>query len=280
MAAGHYDEFEVDRVVAVELNPSATQGELLKALEPVVDRLLKRYRAAQLALKSAQEREHDADMKAAREELDALILFKTDMGAFQRLYTFLSQIFDYGNTAIEKRAIFYRRLVPLLEFGREREGIDLSKVVLTHHKLKNLGKRAMPLGDGETPTLEPLTEAGSGAVREPTRAYMNEIIEQLNDLFGADTTDQDQLTYVTHVLKGKMLESQKLRQQAVNNAKEQFANSPDLDAELDNAIMAALDAHTALSTRALNSTEVRRGIKAFLLNHARLWESLREQASG
>ena len=43
----------------------------------------------------------------------------------------LSQIFDYGNTAIEKRAIFFRRLLPLLEFGREREGVDLSRVVLT-----------------------------------------------------------------------------------------------------------------------------------------------------
>ena len=46
------------------------------------------------------------------------------MGAFQRMYSFLSQIFDYGNTAIEKRFIFYRRLLPLLEFGREREGIE------------------------------------------------------------------------------------------------------------------------------------------------------------
>ena len=73
------------------------------------------------------------------------------MGAFIRLYTFLSQIFDYGNTAIEKRSIFYKRLLPLLEFGREREGIDLSKVVLTHHHLKNLGKQPMPLGDGEKP---------------------------------------------------------------------------------------------------------------------------------
>jgi hypothetical protein len=41
---------------------------------------------------------------------------------------FLSQIFDYGNAAIERRYIFYKRLLPLLEFGREREGIDLSKV--------------------------------------------------------------------------------------------------------------------------------------------------------
>ena len=32
-------------------------------------------------------------------------------------YTFLSQIFDYGNTDLEKRAIFFKRLLPLLEFG-------------------------------------------------------------------------------------------------------------------------------------------------------------------
>ena len=76
--------------------------------------------------------------------MNALILFKADMGAYVRLYTFLSQIFDYGNTALEKRAIFYRLLVPLLEFGREREGVDLSKLVLTHHQLKTQGTRPMP----------------------------------------------------------------------------------------------------------------------------------------
>ena len=63
-----------------------------------------------------------------------------------RIYTFLSQIFDYGNTAIEKRSIFYKQVLRLLEFGREREGIDLSRVVLTHHSLKDQGKRPMSLG--------------------------------------------------------------------------------------------------------------------------------------
>ena len=274
-AEGHYDDFEVERVVAVELKPKATQAELLKAIEPVADRLLKRYKSAQLALESARERAHDADLKAAREELDALVLFKTDLGAFIRLYTFLSQIFDYGNTALEKRSIFYKRLLPLLDFGREREGIDLSKVVLTHHKLKNLGRRPMPLNEGEQPKLEPVTEAGSGGVNEPATAYLAEIIAQLNDLFGADTTDQDQLVYVNQVIRGKLLESEKLRQQARNNTKEQFANSPDLKTEIVNAIMAALDAHNSLSTKALSSVAVQKGIKDILLNHSGLWEALR-----
>jgi len=309
-AAGHYDDFEIDRVVAVELNPAAKQSDLVQALEPVRDRLIRKYKAAQEALKLAKEgrastpsgpsRESGGRARspsgpspesaggsasspgaphedsAAKDELDSLILFKTDMGAFIRLYTFLSQIFDYGNTAIEKRAIFYRRLLPLLEFGRERDAIDLSKVVLTHHHLRNLGKRPMPLYQGDTPKLDPLTEAGSGAVHDKVNVQLTELIEKLNELFGADTTEQDQLVYVNHVIKGKLLESQTLRQQAVNNTKEQFANSPDLKTELLNAIMGALDAHTSMSTKALNSPKVQAGLKDILLNHSDLYESLRE----
>ena len=277
-AAGHYDDFEVDRVVAVELSPASRQSDLIAALEPVRDRIIKRYKVAQEALKAAKEKKDDAAGKAAQDELNALILFKSDMGAYIRLYTFLSQIFDYGNTAIEKRAIFYKRLLPLLEFGREREGLDLSKVVLTHHNLRNLGKRAMPLGEGEGPKLDPITEAGSGSVQEKERAYIRELIEKLNQLFGADTTDQDQLVYVNHVIKGKLLESETLKQQAANNTKEQFANSPDLRTEVLNAIMGALDAHTSMSTQALNSAAVQSGIRDILLNHSALYETLREQA--
>src|SRR5437773_2331221 len=154
------------------------------------------------------------------------------MGAFQRLYTYLSQIFDYGNTAIEKRSIFYRQVLRLLEFGREREGVDLSKVVLTHHTLKKLGKRAMPLNEGENPKLEPIKEVGSGIVQEKQKALLNEIIKRVNELFEGDLTDQDKLVYVNNVIKGKLLESETLKQQAANNTKEQFANSPNVKTEL------------------------------------------------
>lgn len=274
-AAGHYDDFEVDRVVAVELKPDATQAELLKALEPVVDRLMKDYKTAQAALKVAKDTGDEAAIQSAQDHLNTLILFKSDMGAFIRLYTFLSQIFDYGNTALEKRAIFYKRLLPLLEFGREREGIDLSKVVLTHHNLKNKGRQAMPLNAGEKPKLEPITEAGSGSVQEKEKAQLAEIIQKVNDLFQGDLTHQDKLVYVNNVIKGKLLESETLRQQATNNTKEQFANSPDLKTELLNAIMGALDAHTLMSTQALNSPAVQNGMRDILLNHAGLYESLR-----
>ena len=278
--AGHYDDFEVDRVVAVELKPGAKQSELLAALEPVAGRLLHRYKTAQEALKSAQAKNDEGAAKNAKEELEALILFKGDMGAYIRLYTFLSQIFDYGNTEIEKRAIFFKRLLPLLEFGREREGIDLSKVVMTHHTLKSQGKRSLPLYEGDNIQLSPATEAGSGKVQEKEKAFLAEIIEKVNDLFEGELTDEDKLVYVNSVLKGKLLESNTLQQQAANNTKEQFANSPDLSKELVTAIIEALDAHTTMSTQALNSTNIQKGLKDILLDHAGLWETLRERAAG
>ncbi len=277
-AAGHYDDFEIERVVTVQYKPDAKPGELSTAIAPVCDRLMKRYQAAEQALRTAKQRQDQQATESARDELEALLQFKRDMGAFVRLYTFLSQIFDYQNTAIEKRAIFYKLILPQLEFGRQREGIDLSKIVLTHHHLRNLGKRAMPLHEGETPKLAPLTETGSGSVQEKEKVLLAEVIRKLNDLFQGELSDQDKLVYVNNVIMGKILESEKLRKQAQNNTKEQFAASPDLDHELDNAIMSALDAHTAMSTQALNSQDVRRGIKEVLLNFSHLWEALRKAA--
>ena len=64
--------------------------------------------------------------------------------------------------------------------------MDLSKVVLTHHQLRDLGKQAMPLSEGEAPKIDPITEAGSSSVQEKQQAYLLEIIEKLNDLFDGD----------------------------------------------------------------------------------------------
>jgi type I restriction enzyme R subunit len=279
-AAGFYDEFEVNRVVEVEFNPRAKQSDLAGALEPVVGRLLQRYKDGQERLRVATARNDAKAITDGQNDLNALQLFKHDMGGFQRMYAFLSQIFDYGNTAIEKRFIFYKRLLPLLEFGREREGIDLSKVILTHHNLKYQGARTIPLSVQDAPKLTPLTESGGGSVQEKEKARLAEIITKVNDLFEGDLSDDDRLVYVNNVLKGKLLESAILAQQATNNTKEQFANSPDLSHELMNAIIDALAAHNTMSKQALESERVRSGLKDILLGPARLYEALRSRAGG
>ena len=269
-AAGHYDDFEVDRVVRVELDPKGTHGDLVAALSPVADRLLKTYRAAQERLKVAQDGGDTKTAAEAQDTLNALLLFKNDMGAFLRLYSFLAQIFDYGNTAIEARSIFYRRLIPLLEFGRERTTLDVSKIVLTHHKLASQGQRPLQLG-GEAEPLKPLTATGSGALQEKEKALLAEILAKLNDLFQGDVTDDDQLIYVNNVIRGKMLESETLVQQACHNGKQQFSSSPALDKALVDAVIDALEAHTTMSRQALDSAQVRNGLKEILLGPGQLY---------
>ncbi|MEK6316309.1 MAG: DEAD/DEAH box helicase family protein [Burkholderia gladioli] len=278
-AAGYYDDFEVDRVARVELDPKGSQAQLQAAIAPVADRLLKRYKAAQQDRAAAEAQHDEKAAQAARDTLDALVLFKNDMGAFVRLYAFLSQIFDYGNTDIEKRFLFYKRLIPLLEFGRERDTVDLSKVTLTHHSLRNSGRQPLKLGHGEAPKLPPMDAVGSGAVQEKEKAFLDEIIQKVNGLFDGELTDDDQLVYVNGVLKGKLLENELLVQQAASNSKEQFANSPDLADALMRAIIDAFDAHTTMSKQALDSPRVRDGLKDILLGPAQLYEALRARSS-
>ena len=207
--------------------------------------------------------------------MNALLLFKADMATYQRVYTFLSQIFDYGNTDFEKRSIFFKYLLRLLKFGREREGVDLSQVVLTHHNLRNKGRQNMKLKDESYPELTPLAEAGSGQVRDKQKASLNEIIEKVNDLFKGELTENDKLVYVNNVIMGKLLESETLVKQAANNTKEQFANSPDLKRKLVEAIISAFDAHSEMSSQALNSEKVQNALKDILLGPANLYEKLR-----
>lgn len=77
-ASGHYDEFEVERVVNAELNPQATQAMLVAAIEPVADRLLKHYQAAKAKFDGAAP--DGPEHQAAKDALDALLLFKRDHG--------------------------------------------------------------------------------------------------------------------------------------------------------------------------------------------------------
>ena len=164
-----------------------------------------------------------------------------------------------------------------MEFGRERDEVDLSGVLLTHHSLRNKGKRDLPL-DGKGEKLKPLTGTGSGEVRDKQKALLAEIIAKVNDLFEGDLTEDDKLIYVNNVIKGKLLESNTLMEQAANNTKEQFANSPDLAKEILNAVMDALAAHTSMSKQALESEQVRHGLRDILLDHAGLYEELRQRA--
>jgi len=63
------------------------------------------------------------------------------------------------------------------------------------------------------------------------------IIAKFNELFSGELGDNDKIPYVCSVIRGKLMESSTLQQQAAANSKEQFSLSPDRSKALLDAII-------------------------------------------
>jgi type I restriction enzyme R subunit len=274
---GIVEDAEITKCSDVAYARGAKQADLLKALAPAVYRFDARWKAASALAASAD----PAEAKEGKEAQDGLLLAKSDMGSFLRLYDFLSQIFDYEDTDLERSAITLRLLLPLLHAERSRESVDLKGMVLTHHALRDRGTRELRLGapspDGDDGRLDP-GSPGGGKVRESEKAALGEVISKVNDLFeGEDLTDADKVSYVRH-LRDRMLENPVLERQAGANTKEQFSDSPDFKDALTDAIVGAFESHRAMSERAMRSDSVRDGLASLLIDM--VWQGFEASRNG
>lgn len=270
---GLYDQPEVDRVARILTNPKATQQQLDAAIVPVCSRVLSRYRDARKIVQD--EPEDSQERKEAKERIDGLIQFRSDLASYVRMYEFFSQMLNYGNPDYEKLYLFAKMLWPLLKFDRERETIDTTTLRLTHHRMKDLGQQKLGLKNEAGDGLEPIKEAGSGQPQEKVKVQLSRIIEAINDLFEGDLTDGDKVAFVTG-LETKLAESEKLREQAKANTKDQFANSPDLQEEGLNATIELMEAHEKMGKQMLNDSSLLRAVIAAIVKQGGLWEGMQE----
>jgi type I restriction enzyme R subunit len=74
-------------------------------------------------------------------------------------------------------------------------------VELTHYRITQRKKHDLRLDEGEdTDGLDPITGVGSGKPHDPEKKRLSEIIEALNDLFGAEVSDEDQLHFANGIV--------------------------------------------------------------------------------
>ena len=248
-----YTESEVESFARAFYDPKGKQAELQAHIAPAVDRFRHAWQ--------------DARDKADKKKLDELDIFRKDLATFVRMYDFLSQIINYGDTALEGRSIFFRHLIPLLHTENLGQPIDLSAVHLTGYKLKHGGEQTIPLATTETgpeALLAPLTAAGSGVAQDPAKALLQEIISRMNEIFEGELSDADLLNYTSHV-RDKMLENPLLEQQAHSNSKEQFALG-DFKPALIEAVIAGLDNYQGMAKQVLNNESAREGFAAVVLD--------------
>ena len=121
-----------------------------------------------------------------------------------------------------------------------------------------------------------MTDTGSAQVREKEKAYLADIIAKVNDLFGADTTDGDKLAWI-HTKKEKLLENDTLIQQALNNTRDQFAESPDLERLFIDALIDSAEAQSKLDLAALKDKRIQTELLGLLLGPIGLYDALRER---
>ncbi len=171
MQVYHHEEVErFARVYFQAFDKRQKSGHAMLALElqPAVDRF----------------RNHDETEQAR---------FRDRLGAFVKLYAFISQIIPYVDSELEQLAAFARSLLPSLRHDtaaplRLEDDVELEYYRLQHVSTSDIGL------DPDGATVRSPTEVGTGRTEED-EAPLSEIITNLNDRFGTAFDESDRLFF-------------------------------------------------------------------------------------
>src|SRR5690606_792910 len=134
--------------------------------------------------------------------------------------------------------------------GITTQQVDLGDLKLSHYKIKKGSDLGGVAVQGETPGLWGISDSGRRDARDRERKYLAELIEKLNNAFGKDITDTDQVAFAVHVSE-KLRADKVLMAQVQHNPMEQ-AMKADLPIKAVTAIASAMSSHTSMATKLLS----------------------------
>lgn len=142
--------------------------------------------------------------------------FKKVLRRYQSIYSFLSQLIPFTDVNLEKLYIFNKYLSKKLPtINNPLPYIVLEDVDMDSYKIVDKGETAIPLvGEGE---LKPISE-GVGGYNPDEKSRLSKIIEDMNDAFGTDFTDDDKV-FLERV-KDNLLENEELLNKMEHNSRE------------------------------------------------------------
>lgn len=241
-ASGHYSQQEIGEALGEKPEPVSRSHEKSDSLEKmagkVAERFLKRIDTALDRFNAAPSREFK---KLARDEVHQLKLYRDFMRGFLTEYSRMERNFDYSNSDIEKRAIFFRKLLPLIENGKKRQEETANRQRADAQKLKI-------------------------------------VLERTDRLLSEDMSAREQLIYVQSMVMGHLLESDLLAAQARYLSKERFIQSGALHHELIHAVTVADRAHRIVPRAPNTMEQLVSGLREILVSQFGLYERLRNRA--
>jgi type I restriction enzyme R subunit len=162
------EEIEAGVQALLAVTETAGHGAVYAALDPARDRFL-----------SLDEEVQDA--------------FRDLLVRFVSLYAFVSQIVAYVDRRLERDYLYARALNACLP-GQQAERLDLgSEVALTHLKVAQTyeGSASLEEGGGEVVAIF----SGRGPEHEPEKEHLSRIVDVMNERFGLELGDADQLLF-------------------------------------------------------------------------------------
>lgn len=278
-AEGIYHWQEVEAFAQAFFDPKAAASKLSYYCQPAKERFAKRYafsvESRQQALDYKRTAEANGDsaglkkaeyaLKEAGEQIDQLDLFRKNLQSFVRLYEFLSQIVPYEDRELEQLCVYAKHLHPLLRVDRlEQDDVDVGELQLTHYRLSKRAEHQLRLSeeDGEHP-LKPGNSVGSGKPHDPEKKRLSEVIEALNDIFGAEVSDDDQLQFLTGIAQ-RISRQDDVMAQVNNHSVEQIMHGLFPKRVLDTVLDAMTD-HEKLSLEVLDNETKSRAFALVIL---------------
>lgn len=278
-AEGIYHWQEVEAFAVAFFDPKAAASKLSYYCTPAKERFAKRYafsaESRQQALDYKRTAEANGDsaglkkaehaLKEAGEQVDQLDLFRKNLQSFVRLYEFLSQIVPYEDRELEQLCVYAKHLHPLLRVDRlQQDDVDVGELQLSHYRLSKRAEHRLRLSEEEGEyTLKPGSDVGSGNPHDPEKKRLSEIIEALNDIFGAEVSDDDQLQFLTGIAQ-RISRQEDVMAQVNNHSVEQVMHGLFPKRVLDTVLDAMTD-HEKLSLEVLDSEAKSRAFALVIL---------------
>jgi type I restriction enzyme R subunit len=226
--------------------PTQRFNDRLKAARGLIEKAEADYEGAKLQGSEAVMKAADARRAEAAEALQKLLDFKSGLGRFGSLYTYIAQTIDFGDASLEAFASFARLLSKRLD-GVPPDQVDVSALLLTGFEIKAKDKPESGQTDEEKIALTPVGPGGGG--QAPIPVYLRQVIARLNAIFGEATSVTDKVAFVNHVTDIVREDSNTLAQ--VKNNSREVAMNGNISGSVQAAVVRALTSHTDLAAHVM-----------------------------
>lgn len=181
--------------------------------------------------------------------------FRDLLERFVSLYGFVAQIVSFTDADMERDYIYSRALLARLP-GQGIERIDIgSEVALTHLRTEQTtsGPASLTEGDG---TVVAMPGGGKGKQNDPEIETLSSIIEALNERFGMNLNERDQLLF--DQFEAAWMADPEVMAQARNNEFENFRLV--FDRMFMGTIVGRMDDNEAIFKRVLDDAEFQKAL--------------------